>query len=256
MEVCRHWRSRLCARVAAAAYRLGGLTLNRMLALPIVEARPLLSSLDLAPGAARAVGEVTRRLEVLERVGLDYLTLDRSSPTLSRGEAQRLRLAVLLTNRVENVIHVLDEPTIGLDPEQVRHFLEQVSRLRGPVLMVEHDRTAVAAADEVVELGPGAAREGGRVVFHGTPAALWRADTASGRLFPQRSSRPRRPQVESAEAVGVRGAHLRNLRGFDCDFPVGRLSVVTGPSGAGKTTLVRDVLVASLEAAEPVGCAG
>ena len=229
-------------REEIAAYQLGGLTLDRLLALPVGEARPLLVAHDLAPGAARAVGEVQRRLQALERVGLDYLALDRSSPTLSRGEAQRLRLAVLLTNRVENVIHVLDEPTIGLDPEQVRRFLEQVSRLRGPVLMVEHDRTAVAAADEVVELGPGAAREGGRVVFQGTPAALWRTDTASGRLFPQRPSRPRRPQADTAEAVGVRGAHLRNLRGFDCDFPVGRLSVVTGPSGAGKTTLVRDVL--------------
>jgi excinuclease ABC subunit A len=241
-------------RGEAAAYRLGGLTLDRLLALPVAEARPLLSGLDLPSGGARAAGEVERRLGALEHVGLDYLSLDRASPTLSRGEAQRLRLAVLLTNRVENVIHVLDEPTIGLDPDQVRHFLEQVARLRGPVLMVEHDRTAVAAADEVVELGPGAAREGGRVVFQGTPAALWRADTASGRLFPQRPPRPRRPQVDSAAAVGVRGAHLRNLRGFDCDFPVGRLSVVTGPSGAGKTTLVRDVLVASLEAAEPVGC--
>jgi excinuclease ABC subunit A len=243
-------------REETGAYRLGGLTFDTLLALPVAEARPFLGGLDLAPGAARALGDVDRRLDALERVGLDYLALDRSSPTLSRGEAQRLRLAILLTNRVENVIHVLDEPTIGLDPAQVRHFLEQVARLRGPVLMVEHDRTAVATADEVVELGPGAAREGGRVVFHGTPAALWRADTASGRLFPQSPSRPRRPQVDGVGTVGVRGARLRNLRGFDCDFPLGRLSVVTGPSGAGKSTLVRDVLVASLEAAEPVGCAG
>ena len=243
-------------RPETAAYRLAGLTLDELLARPVAETRPLVAGLDLAPGAARAVGEAARRLEALEDVGLDFLTLDRSSPTLSRGEAQRLRLAVLLTNRVENVIHVLDEPTIGLDPGQVAHILEQVARLRGPVLMVEHDRAAVAAADEVVELGPGAGRDGGRVVFQGTPAELWRAETPSGRLFPDRPARPRRHEADGGETVGVRGARLRNLRGFDCEFPAGRLSVVTGPSGAGKTTLVRDVLVASLRAGEPVGCKG
>jgi excinuclease ABC subunit A len=241
-------------RAETDAYRLDGLTLTELLSRPVAELRPLLAALQLAPGAARAVREVTRRLEALEGVGLDYLTLDRSSPTLSRGEAQRLRLAVLLTNRLENVVHVLDEPTIGLDPEQVRHVLEQLARLRGPVLMVEHDRAAVAAADDVVELGPGAGHDGGRVVFQGTPAELWRADTPSGRTFPNRPARPRRRVADGAETIGVRAARLRNLRGFDCDFPVGRLTVVTGPSGAGKTTLVRDVLVASLQAGEAVGC--
>jgi excinuclease ABC subunit A len=236
------------------AYRLAGLTLEQLLARPVAELRPLLAGLELAPGAARATREAMRRLAAMEDVGLDYLTLDRSSPTLSRGEAQRLRLAVLLTNRVENVVHVLDEPTIGLDPEQVRRSLEQLGRLRGPVLMVEHDRAAVATADDVVELGPGAGRDGGRVVFQGTPARLWRADTPSGQTFPNRPERPRRRVVDGTETIGVRGARLRNLRGFDCDFPVGRLTIVTGPSGAGKTTLVRDVLVASLQAGEPVGC--
>jgi excinuclease ABC subunit A len=236
------------------AYRLDGLTLDQLLARPVADVRPLLEGLELAPGAARAVREATRRLEALESVGLDFLALDRSSPTLSRGEAQRLRLAVLLTNRVENVVHVLDEPTIGLDPGQVGRVLEQLARLRGPVLMVEHDRAAVAAADDVVELGPGAGREGGRVVFQGTPAALWRAKTPSGRTFPNRPARPRRRVADHRESIGVRRACLRNLRGFDCDFPVGRLAVVTGPSGAGKTTLVRDVLVASLAGGDPVGC--
>jgi excinuclease ABC subunit A len=236
------------------AYRLDGLTLEQLLARPVAEARPLLEALELVPSAARAAREATRRLQALESVGLDYLELDRSSPTLSRGEAQRLRLAVLLTNRVENIVHVLDEPTIGLDPGQVGRLLDQLARLRGPVLMVEHDRAAVAAADDVVELGPGAGHEGGRVVFQGTPAALWRAKTPSGRTFPNRPARPRRPVADRAESIGVRGACLRNLRGFDCDFPVGRLAVVTGPSGAGKTTLVRDVLVASLTGRDPVGC--
>jgi excinuclease ABC subunit A len=238
----------------SGAYRLGGLTLEELLARSVAEARRLLGALELGPGAARAVREATRRLDALAGVGLDWLTLDRPSPTLSRGEAQRLRLAVLLTNRVENVVHVLDEPTIGLDPEQVGRVLDQLARLRGPVLMVEHDRAAVATADDVVELGPGAGHDGGRVVFQGTPAALWRAGTPSGETFPKRPRRRRRRVEERGERIGVRGAGLRNLRGFDCDFPVGRLSVVTGPSGAGKTTLVRDVLVASLVAGESVGC--
>jgi excinuclease ABC subunit A len=242
-------------RVETDAYRLAGLTLAELLARPVAEARRLLAELELVPSAARAVGDARRRLDALDGVGLDYLTLDRSSPTLSRGEAQRLRLAVLLTNRVENVVHVLDEPTIGLDPEQVRRVLEQLARLRGPVLMVEHDRAAVAAADDVLELGPGAGRDGGRVVFQGTPARLWRADTPSALAFPHRPARPRRAVADSAQTIGLRAAQLRNLRGFDCNFPVGRLSVVTGPSGAGKTTLVRDVLVASLQAGEPIGCA-
>jgi excinuclease ABC subunit A len=241
-------------RAETVAYRLDGLTLEALLARPVAEALRRLSEIELAPGAGRALHEATRRLEALEGVRLDYLTLDRPSPTLSRGEAQRLRLAVLLTNRVENVVHVLDEPTIGLDPAQVSGVLAQLARLRGPVLMVEHDRAAVAAADDVVELGPGAGRDGGRVVFQGRPAELWRAGTPSGLAFPGRPARPQRCVVDGAETIGVRGARLRNLRGFDCDFPVGRLSVVTGPSGAGKTTLVRDVLVASLEADEPIGC--
>jgi excinuclease ABC subunit A len=242
-------------RVETDAYRLTGLTLEELLARPVAEARRLLAELELAPSAARAVREARRRLDALDGVGLDYLSLDRASPTLSRGEAQRLRLAVLLTNRVENVVHVLDEPTIGLDPEQVRRVLEQLVRLRGPVLMVEHDRAAVSAADDVVELGPGAGRDGGRVVFQGTPARLWRAETPSGLAFADRPAPPRRGVADGIQTIGVREARLRNLRGFDCDFPVGRLSVVTGPSGAGKTTLVRDVLVASLRAGEPIGCA-
>jgi excinuclease ABC subunit A len=239
----------------AASFRVAGLPLADLLALPIVEAAPLLADLELPAAAGRTRVEVARRLEALIAVGLEYLTLDRSSPTLSRGEAQRMRLAVLLTNRVEGLVHVLDEPTIGLAPAQVAAVLRELARLRGPVLMVEHDRWAIAGADDVVELGPGAGEAGGRIVFQGPPAGLWQAATPSGRAFPRRPRRPARRSRAQA-AVGVRGARMRNLNGFDCAFPVGRMSVVTGPSGAGKTTLVRDVLAASLAAGEPVGCVG
>src|SRR5919109_904503 len=221
-------------RPDARGCRLGSLTLPALLALSVGDAAALVDALDLAPGAKRALREVALRLDALERVGLDYLTLDRPSPTLSRGEAQRLRLSVVLRNRIENVIHILDEPTIGLDPDQVGRTLDQLARLRGPVLMVEHDRTAVALADDVVEIGPGAGRAGGQIVFQGTPGALWQSETQSGMAFratPGATERRRKGQVE--EAITVRGASLRNLRGFDCRFPIGELTVVTGPSGAG-----------------------
>jgi excinuclease ABC subunit A len=241
--------------LAADAYRLGGLRLKDFLALDVAAAQSVFGRFDL-PGQVRTlVAQVTRRLDALVAVGLEYLALDRASPTLSRGEAQRLRIALLLANPIEDLLHVLDEPTIGLDPDQMRGVLGHLARLRGPVVMVEHDRWAVAAADHVVELGPGAGDDGGRVTFEGSPAVLWRSATISGRWFSGRERQvgpARRP--EATESLQLNAASLHNLDGFDAAFPVGRLTVVAGPSGAGKTTLVRDVLVASLAAHEPRGC--
>jgi excinuclease ABC subunit A len=240
----------------ADSYRLAGLPLPALLRLDVAAAEEVLATAELPPAAGRALEQVRRRLRALVRLGLGYLPLQRPSPTLSRGEAQRLRLAVILANDIEDLLHVVDEPTIGLDPAGVRRLLTELGRLRGPVLLVEHDRAAVAAADHVIELGPGAGPHGGQVVFEGVPAALWRADTASGRCFSQRA-RPSHPPPRRAgptENLAVRGADAHNLRGVDCDFPIRALTVVTGPSGAGKTTLVRDVLAASLTAGEPRGC--
>jgi excinuclease ABC subunit A len=236
-------------------YRLGGYTLPELLALPVAAASALVATLELPPEARPAIEPVRRRLAALDAMELGYLPLDRPSPTLSRGEGQRVRLAVVLANRVEDLLHVLDEPSIGLDPGQVGRLLDQLARLPGPVVMVEHDRWAVARADEVVELGPGPGRHGGRVVFQGAPAALWRAGTVSGRWFSGRErSEPPAGRPPPDRRLTVRGASLHNLRGFDCDFPTGRLTVVSGPSGAGKTTLVRGVLLASVQAGAARGC--
>ncbi|HEX5039229.1 MAG TPA: ATP-binding cassette domain-containing protein [Candidatus Limnocylindria bacterium] len=240
---------------AVETYRLGGRTLTELLHLDIAAVAEAVGGLDMPAGARTATAQVSRRLKALATVGLGYLSLDRPSPSLSRGEAQRLRIALILANPIEDLLHVLDEPTIGLDPRQMAGILAQVARLRGPVVMVEHDRWAVAAADHVVELGPGAGPDGGRTVFRGPPAKLWRAPTASGAWFSRHERlalRPPRP--EAADWLRVRGAFLNNLRDLDVDIPAGRLTVVAGPSGAGKTTLVRDVLVASLQARRPVGC--
>ncbi|MFD5682632.1 excinuclease ABC subunit UvrA [Streptomyces bacillaris] len=238
-----------------AAYELGGLAFDAFLGLDVDRAREVLGGAALPAHAAAPVRHVVRRLEALASLGLGYLTLDRTSPTLSRGEAQRLRIAVLLANDVEDLLHILDEPTIGLGPGQAARLMDRLSALAGPVVLVEHDRTAVGRADQVVEIGPGAGPDGGRVVFTGTPAELWAADTRSGRWFSGRERLSPPPGSGTGERwITVRGADRNNLTGFDCAFPMGALTVVTGPSGAGKSTLVREVLVASLEAGEAVGC--
>jgi excinuclease ABC subunit A len=205
--------------------------------------------------AARLRSEIERRLLALEQVGLGYLSLDRPSPTLSRGEAQRTRLAVTLTSQLEDMLHVFDEPTIGQHPADTKLFLPVLRALPGPVVYVEHDKAAVAAADQVIDLGPGPGSQGGRIVFSGKPVDLWRADTTSGRFFSGRSRVPRlavRPEPE--DFIQLSGANLHNLKDITVRFPLGRLTAVTGVSGSGKSTLIEGVLAKSLSLGEANGC--
>lgn len=239
-----------------SSHRIQGLTLAELLARPVGEVARFADGLSGEPRLRRLRDELRRRLRPLLTLGLDHLALDRSMPTLSRGEAQRVRLAVVLSGRLEDLIHVLDEPTIGLHQRDLRRLFDAIGALPGPVVMVEHDRGAVAMADDVVEIGPGGGEAGGRVVFHGTPAQLWASGTASGRGFSAERPAVRDRRPPDGQRLVIREASARNLAGFDCDIPMGLLTVVTGPSGAGKTTLTRDVLLASLQAGRPVGCVG
>ena len=224
-----------------------GMTANALLSF--------LDEADLGHRARRLVAELRRRLTPLVELGLNHLTLNRPMPTLSRGEAQRVRLAVVVAGRLEDLLHVLDEPSIGLHRRDVERLLGVLSGLPGPVVMVEHDAGAIADSDEVVEVGPGAGPLGGTVTFQGMPSKLWKSDTVSGRFFSGRDAAVNRTSREAPSGfITVRGANARNLSGFDCTFPTGQITAVTGPSGAGKTTLVRDVVLASAESPNPVGC--
>ena len=195
------------------------------------------------------VAELTSRLAFLREVGLSYLALDRAAPTLSGGEAQRIRLAAQLGSNLRGVAYILDEPTIGLHPRDNRVLLDTLEKLgaRGNTLIVvEHDEETIRRAAHVLDLGPGAGSRGGEVVAAGTVADLMRAPASlTGRYLAQpltHALKARRPVAASTPALEVSGATLHNLKRVDVRVPLGRLTVVTGVSGSGKSTLARDVL--------------
>ncbi|MBI1814545.1 MAG: excinuclease ABC subunit UvrA [Deltaproteobacteria bacterium] len=201
--------------------------------------------------AASVVKEIVPRLQFLEQVGLSYLTLDRRADTLSGGEAQRIRLAAQLGSNLRGVCYILDEPTIGLHPRDNAMLLATLLELKqhgNSVLVVEHDEATIAAADLVVDLGPGGGTHGGELVAMGSPAAL-RANSASitGRYLGQHRPRlgPLR-DLRGRAQLKVVGAREHNLKNVSVEIPLGAWTCVTGVSGSGKSTLVRDVLFAGV----------
>jgi len=239
----------------ATNVRWEGRSLPDLLTLTVAETQELFNIVELPSTANRLKSEISRRLDSLMTVGLGYIQLNRSSPTLSRGESQRVRLAVSLTSQLEDIVHVLDEPTIGQHPADVARLMPSFRKLLGPVIFVEHDRVAAAQADRAIDIGPKAGEEGGEIVFKGTPQELWNADTTTSRFF---SLRDRVPTLESRpdpeELIKIQSATQHNLKGIDVDIPLSRLTVITGISGSGKSTLVQHVLVPTLEKDKPIGC--
>lgn len=232
-----------------------GLRFPELLSKTVQDTQNLFVSAVLPSTARRLHKEITVRLNALERVGLGYIALNRPSPTLSRGESQRVRLAVVLANRIEDMLHILDEPTIGLHPADVARLLPAFRELAGPVVYVEHDRIAAAMADQVIDLGPGAGTEGGQIVFAGTPQELWSADTSTGQYFSLENQVTTPEQRGNPEKfISIRGATRHNLKDIDVEIPVGRLTVITGVSGSGKSTLVEHVLVPSIQGEIAIGC--
>jgi excinuclease ABC subunit A len=236
--------------------RVGPWTLPAFNRLTVAAAAAAFEALKLPATEAKIAAEIRKeiraRLGFLLSVGLGYLTLDRSAATLSGGEAQRIRLATQLGNRLVGVLYVLDEPTVGLHPRDTERLLATLFELRdlgNTVVAVEHDEAVIRAADHVLDLGPGAGHHGGTIVASGTPAEVARTDSPTGRWL--RGER-RIPQPEQRRApaawLTLRDVHVHNLRGVDARFPVGVLTAVTGVSGSGKSSLVLDALLPALQA--------
>jgi excinuclease ABC subunit A len=251
---------------ACAGQRLNPVALNvtfkgksiaELSALPVEQALSFFGTLRLQGREAEIARdlqtEAKSRLAFLNDVGLGYLSLDRAAPTLSGGEAQRIRLAAQLGSNLQGVCYVLDEPTIGLHPRDNRILLDSLRKLAAKgntLLVVEHDEETIRRADHLLDLGPGAGTRGGHVVGEGTVEDLMRSpQSLTGRFLadPLRHPLvPRRPVTRTTPSLVVRGAQLHNLRKAKGRFPLGRLSVVTGVSGSGKSTLARDVLQANM----------
>jgi excinuclease ABC subunit A len=246
-EIARNVRFRKLSIAALTAQSVAGM-------------RAMVASLKLQ-GRESAIArdvltEINSRLAFLEEVGLGYLALDRSAPTLSGGEAQRIRLAAQLGSNLQGVCYILDEPTIGLHPRDNRILLDTLARLAAKgnsLLVVEHDEDTIRRADHVIDLGPGAGTRGGHVVAAGTAGELQRSpQSITGRLLAQPLRHPiaaRRAVTRRSPALTIEAASMHNLRRQTFRVPLGRLVVVTGVSGSGKSTLARDVLHDNLRAA-------
>ncbi|MER2552489.1 MAG: excinuclease ABC subunit A [Thauera sp.] len=243
----------------ARAVRFRALGLHQLAAQAVDKAAGFFADLVLNERetdiARDLVSEIRGRLAFLQHVGLGYLALDRAAPTLSGGEAQRIRLAAQLGSNLRGVCYILDEPTIGLHPRDNRLLLDTLEALRdrgNTLLVVEHDEDTIRRADHVIDIGPGAGVRGGRVVAEGTIADLLAApESATGECFRhplQHPLRPRRAVPLENPAIRIEGAKLHNLREVDVRIPLARLTVVTGVSGSGKSSLARDVIHANLRA--------
>jgi excinuclease ABC subunit A len=244
-------------RAEARAVKIAGRSITEVCQMTVKEARPFFASLTLTAAEAtiveKVLEEIQLRLRFLDEVGLDYLTLDRLTSTLSGGEAQRIQLATSLGSHLVGALYVLDEPSIGLHPRDTHRLIEILKGLRdlgNTLLVVEHDPDTILGADHILELGPGAGEHGGKLMFSGPRDAML-ADTQSltarylrGELKVALPAQRRKTQGKFLKIIG---AHSHNLKNIDVMIPLGMLVAVTGVSGSGKSTLVYDVLYKALQ---------
>ncbi|MGO9239636.1 MAG: excinuclease ABC subunit UvrA [Bryobacteraceae bacterium] len=253
-------------REDALFVRVGGRTIANVAQMNVAESLAFFDGLELGPEQAAIAGrilvEIRQRLRFLHDVGLDYLTLDRLSMTLSGGEAQRIQLATCLGSRLVGATYVLDEPSIGLHPRDTGRLIRILHELRdlgNTILVVEHDADVMRAADHVVDMGPGAGEQGGQITFEGTldqmlsiaPGDGTREAPLTARYLRgelKTSLKTARRRVNPKHTLRFQGCHAHNLQNIDVLVPLGLMTVVTGVSGSGKSTLVHDVIHKALQA--------
>jgi excinuclease ABC subunit A len=231
---------------------VGGCNLGTISAMTIKDGKKFFKNLKLSATdtkiAAQILKEINSRLGFLVDVGLDYLTLDRSATTLSGGEAQRIRLATQIGSQLMGVLYILDEPSIGLHPRDNNRLLNTLKKLRdlgNSVLVVEHDRETMEAADHIIDLGPGAGEHGGDVVYSGKPEGIVDCSSSLTGLYLSGNCKISIPEVRrngNMNSLFLKGAAGNNLREIDVEFPLGKLVLITGVSGSGKSTLVNETL--------------
>ncbi|NGM87201.1 excinuclease ABC subunit UvrA [Parapusillimonas sp. SGNA-6] len=258
-DVCRSCHGQRLNPVSRA-FLWRGRSIAELAALPVSDAQTFFAGL-VSRGregeiARDILAEIQGRLNFMQEVGLGYLALDRAAPTLSGGEAQRIRLAAQLGSNLQGVCYVLDEPTIGLHSRDNQILLKALGSLEGngnTLVVVEHDEDTIRRASHIIDIGPGAGTRGGRVVAQGTADDLMNNPASvTGRYLKRPLQHPlqaRRAVPDDASMIRVEGAHLHNLRNVDASLPIGRLSVVTGVSGSGKSTFAREVLLDNLSRA-------
>ncbi|QSR87860.1 excinuclease ABC subunit UvrA [Methylacidiphilum caldifontis] len=231
------------------------LSIGEFLQLPITELIPIVSQIDIPvwdKAALKIIEELGSRLRYLDDIGLGYLTLDRTSRTLSGGETRRANLTICLGNKLTNTLFVLDEPTIGLHPKDSSRLVELIKKLRdqgNTIVVVEHDETVIKNADYIVELGPGTGSEGGKVTYSGNLQGLLSSPSSlTGAYLSRRKTVeiPQNRRKPSQDRLQVRKANIHNLQNLDVDIPLGLFVTVTGVSGCGKSSLVHEIIAQGL----------
>lgn len=245
-------------RKEALNVKVAGKTIFDVVKMSIEEALLFFQDLKLTEYeeavSASILSEIRKRLKYLNEVGLGYLTLDRLSGTLSGGEAQRINLATALGSSLVGTLYILDEPSIGLHPRDTHRLIKILHSLKengNTVIVVEHDKEVIESADHIVDLGPGAGENGGRIVFQGKYEDLLKDENSlTGRYLSGRLQIPvpkERRKPKPGNSIIIRGAKEHNLKNIDVEFPLNVFVCVTGVSGSGKSTLVHDILYASLK---------
>ena len=235
------------------AFRIWDKNISEVANLDIDELRDWLEQVEAhlpsmkAKVAHEIIKELRSRVNFLLDVGLNYLSLNRQSASLSGGESQRIRLATQIGSQLVNVLYILDEPSIGLhqrDNERLINSLKELRDLGNTVIVVEHDEDMMRAADWIVDIGPKAGRKGGEVVFQGTPKEMLKTDTITAQYLNGKMAIeiPEHRRKGNGKSITIRGARGNNLKGVDVEFPLGKLIVVTGVSGSGKSTLINETL--------------